>query len=139
MGRKVYITRSVSICAAHRLHSSRLSDEENANVYGKCNHIHGHGHNYRIEVTLCGIPDEYGMVMNLTKLKKIMEDVIMKPMDHKFIDKDIEYFQTVPSTAENIAIYIWDEMKKRIKEGLLYEVRIRETDNNVAYYKGEES
>lgn len=59
-------------------------------------------------------------------------------MDHKFLDKDVDYFKTHPSTAENIAIYIWDEMKKELKdEKILYEVRIEETGNNVAFYRGE--
>lgn len=139
MPRIVYISRSVSICTAHRLHAKHLSDEENRKVYGKCNHIHGHGHNYCITVTLRGPTDDCGMVMNLTDLKHIMEDVIVKEMDHKFIDKDVEYFKEHPSTAENIAIYIWDRIKPKIPKDLLFEVKIQETNNNVALYRGEES
>lgn len=115
---------------------------------------------HRITVTVRGRPDEYGMVMNLTYLKSIMEvieveisefiltitihllsmfrqKVIIDRMDHKFLDKDVEYFKTNPSTAENIAIYIWEEMKKELADNLLYEVRIDETGNNTAFYRGE--
>ena len=50
--------------------------------------------------------------MNLTDLKEYMELAIMKPMDHKNLDKDIEFFKTSPSTTENVAIYIWQRMKE---------------------------
>ncbi len=50
----VYITRRESFSAAHRLHSSQLTDEENRDLFGKCNHVHGHGHNYRLEATVRG-------------------------------------------------------------------------------------
>lgn len=38
----------------HRLHSPHLTSEENISVFGKCNSTNGHGHNYKVEVTLCG-------------------------------------------------------------------------------------
>lgn len=139
MQRIVYISRSVEISSAHRLHVQNLSDEENANIYGKCNHVNGHGHNYRITLTLRGPTNRYGMMMNLTELKDIMEKVVVEQMDHKCIDMDIEYFKSVPSTAENIAIYIWDEVTKLLPGSQLYEVRIDETGKNAAFYRGEEN
>lgn len=42
-----YITRTETFSAAHRLHSIQLSAEENKELYGKCNHPHFHGHNYK--------------------------------------------------------------------------------------------
>lgn len=42
-----YITRTEIFSAAHRLHSTQLTDEENKILYGKCNHPHFHGHNYK--------------------------------------------------------------------------------------------
>ena len=46
--------RRYMLSASHRLHSQALSAEENRAVYGKCNHPHGHGHNYVIELLVCG-------------------------------------------------------------------------------------
>lgn len=46
----VYISKTVSLSAAHRLHSNMLTDEENQKIYGKCNHLNGHGHNYKVKV-----------------------------------------------------------------------------------------
>ncbi|XP_019938285.1 6-pyruvoyl tetrahydrobiopterin synthase [Paralichthys olivaceus] len=133
-----YITRIQSFSACHRLHSIHLSDEENRKVYGKCNNPHGHGHNYKVEVTVRGKIDRVtGMVMNLTDLKRCIEDVIMTPLDHKNLDKDVPYFANVVSTTENLAVYIWDNMVKALLPNLLYEIKIHETDKNIVIYRGE--
>ncbi|XP_035514524.1 6-pyruvoyl tetrahydrobiopterin synthase [Morone saxatilis] len=133
-----YITRVQSFSACHRLHSIHLSDEENKRVYGKCNNPNGHGHNYKVEVTVRGKIDRHtGMVMNLTDLKKAIEEVIMTPLDHRNLDKDVPYFASVASTTENLAVYIWDNMVKALPPNLLYEIKIYETDKNVVIYRGE--
>ncbi|XP_032393991.1 6-pyruvoyl tetrahydrobiopterin synthase [Etheostoma spectabile] len=133
-----HITRAQSFSACHRLHSIHLSDEENKRVYGKCNNPNGHGHNYKVEVTVRGKIDSLtGMVMNLTDLKRCIEEVIMVPLDHKNLDKDVPYFANVVSTTENVAVYIWDNMVKVLPSNLLYEIKIHETDNNIVIYRGE--
>ncbi|XP_029311776.1 6-pyruvoyl tetrahydrobiopterin synthase [Cottoperca gobio] len=133
-----YITRAQSFSACHRLHSVHLSDEENKRIYGKCNNPNGHGHNYKVEVTVRGKIDFLtGMVMNLTDLKRCIEEVIMIPLDHKNLDKDVPYFAKVVSTTENVAVYIWDNMVKVVPPSLLYEIRIYETDKNIVIYRGE--
>ncbi|XP_046888291.1 6-pyruvoyl tetrahydrobiopterin synthase [Hypomesus transpacificus] len=133
-----YITRVQSFSACHRLHSKCLSDEDNKRVFGKCNNPNGHGHNYKVEVTVRGKIDRHtGMVMNLTDLKKYIEEVIMIPLDHKNLDRDVPYFSDVVSTTENVAVFIWDSLCTVIPDGLLYEVKIHETDKNIVVYRGE--
>ncbi|KAM9837227.1 6-pyruvoyl tetrahydrobiopterin synthase [Aulostomus maculatus] len=133
-----YITRVQCFSACHRLHSVHLSDEDNQRVYGKCNNANGHGHNYKVEVTVRGKIDRVtGMVMNLTDLKRGIEDVIMTPLDHKNLDKDVPYFAGVASTTENVAVYIWDNMVKVLPPTLLHEIKIHETDKNIVVYRGE--
>ncbi|MGE0617155.1 MAG: 6-carboxytetrahydropterin synthase, partial [Bacteriovoracia bacterium] len=69
---KVYITRRETFSAAHRLHNPAFSDAENVRVYGICNNLKGHGHNYELEVVIAGEVDrETGMIMNLVELKQI--------------------------------------------------------------------
>ena len=46
----IQISRKEEISCAHRLHSIHLTDQENKEIYGKCNNIHGHGHNYAFKV-----------------------------------------------------------------------------------------
>ncbi|XP_040032619.1 6-pyruvoyl tetrahydrobiopterin synthase [Gasterosteus aculeatus] len=133
-----YITRVQSFSACHRLHSVHLSEDDNKAVYGKCNNPNGHGHNYKVEVTVRGKIDRVtGMVMNLTDLKKCIEDVIMTPLDHKNLDQDVPYFRSVVSTTENVAVHIWNEMIKVLPPNLLHEIKIHETDKNIVIYRGE--
>lgn len=76
--------------------------------------------------------------MNMTELKKFMEEAIMKPMDHKNLDKDVEYFLCRPSTTENLTVFIWNRMKEVMRTPeLLYEVEVYETENNIVKYRGE--
>uniref|UniRef100_A0A2K5F1Q1 6-pyruvoyl tetrahydrobiopterin synthase n=1 Tax=Aotus nancymaae TaxID=37293 RepID=A0A2K5F1Q1_AOTNA len=120
----------MSFSASHRLHSKFLSDEENLKLLGKCSNPNGHGHNYKVVVTIHREIDPVtGMVMNLADRKKYMEDVIMQPFDHKNLNMDV--------TTENVAVYIWDNLQKVLPVGVLYKAKVHETDNNIVVYKGE--
>ncbi|XP_070164203.1 6-pyruvoyl tetrahydrobiopterin synthase [Polyergus mexicanus] len=134
-----YLTRKVQISCCHRLNSTFLNEHENARVYGKCNNIWGHGHNYTIEVTVRGpIDPSTGMILNLTDLKDSMQKVVIDEMDHKNIDKELDHFTNTVSTSENIAVYIFEQLKKQMSNPeLLYEVKVHETDKNVMYFRGE--
>ncbi|XP_049787693.1 6-pyruvoyl tetrahydrobiopterin synthase [Schistocerca cancellata] len=134
-----YLTRREIFSACHRLHSPQLTDEENRVTYGKCNNFHGHGHNYVVEVTLRGpVAADTGMVMNISDLKKYMNEAIMDVMDHKNLDKDVPYFKDIVSTTENVAIFIWNNLKSLLPNPeILYEVKIHETEKNIVIYRGE--
>ncbi|KAM3830755.1 6-pyruvoyl tetrahydrobiopterin synthase isoform 2-T2 [Vipera latastei] len=96
--RRARVSRRAAFSASHRLHSPSLSDEENRKLFGKCNNPNGHGHNYKVEVTVQGeINPLTGMVINLTDLNAYIEEAIMEPLDHKNLDKDVPYFADVVS------------------------------------------
>ncbi|RKP14694.1 6-pyruvoyl tetrahydrobiopterin synthase [Piptocephalis cylindrospora] len=146
MPRIAYVSRTETFSAAHRLHSPHLSDEENAQVYGKCNHASGHGHNYTVTVLVRGRVDERtGMVVNLVNLKAHLRQNVLEPLDHHHLDLDVPYFASHPSTAENIAIFIWELLEPLVRADdpsehgpRLHEVRVQETPANIAIYRGEE-
>lgn len=137
----VYLTRRECLSACHRLHSQYLTDAENLETFGKCNNPNGHGHNYAIEVTVKGRVDpKTGMVMNITDLKKVMNQAIMDQIDHKNIDLDIPYFKEnrVVSTTENVTVFMWNEVKCRLPQNVhLHEIKVWETDKNIVVYRGE--
>ncbi|XP_047673877.1 6-pyruvoyl tetrahydrobiopterin synthase isoform X2 [Tachysurus fulvidraco] len=114
-----YITRVQSFSACHRLHSKSLTDEENERIFGKCNNPNGHGHNYKVEVTVQG------------------KEGILKPLDHKNLDLDVPFFANTVSTTENLAVFIWDNMVKLLPPNMLYEIKVHETDKNIVVYRGE--
>ncbi len=107
--REIRITRVVGFSAAHRYHVDALSDEENRRLFGKCNRPHGHGHNYRLEVTVGGPVDPVtGMVMNLADLDRLLRVQVVEPLDHSFLNYDVEYFAAVVPTCENIVLWLRD-------------------------------
>lgn len=134
----VYITRKAGFSASHRLHSNALSDAENKAIFGKCNNPNGHGHNYVLEVTVKGEVDpKNGMVMNLVDLKKAMEEAIINEVDHKHLNYDVPVFKEINPTAENMVVVFWKLLEMHLPKGLLHEVKLFETENNVAVYRGE--
>jgi 6-pyruvoyltetrahydropterin/6-carboxytetrahydropterin synthase len=108
----INITRVVGFCAAHRYHSEQLSEDENRRVFGKCNRPHGHGHNYRLEVTVAGSVDPVtGMVMNLADLDRILREVVVGPLDHSFLNFDVPHFADTVPTCENIVLWLLGELE----------------------------
>ncbi|XP_055905302.1 6-pyruvoyl tetrahydrobiopterin synthase-like [Eupeodes corollae] len=133
-----FLTRRETFSACHRLNSQYLTAEENRETYGKCNNKNGHGHNYIVKVTVRGpIDPRTGMVMNINDLKGAMNAVITKTLDHKNLDIDVDYFEKIPSSMENISVYIWDKLSINLKNPeLLYEIEIHETEKNSVVYRG---
>ena len=134
----VYLTRRTTFSAAHRLWSRHLTDEENNEIYGKCAHPYGHGHNYVLEVTVRGEPDpKTGMVMNLTDMKRITNEQIIDWVDHRHLNYEVPWLEDVIPTTELLVIKFWERLVDSFPAGLLYEVTLHETENNSASYRGE--
>ena len=138
----VEITRREEFSASHRLHDSRLSPEENRELYGICNNPNGHGHNYELEVTVRGVVPASGMVMNLTVLMGILRGKILPLLDHKHLNHDVPFLESVIPTAENVAVALWNEIEPEIRryEGCrLHRIRLYESRNNLVDYYGTEA
>jgi 6-pyruvoyltetrahydropterin/6-carboxytetrahydropterin synthase len=134
----VYLTRRTTFSAAHRLWSNYLSEEENYAIYDKCANPNGHGHNYVMEVTIRGMLDPHtGMVMNLTDIKQITDEQVIKWVDHRHLNYDVPWLEGVIPTAEVLAIKFWERLEQGFPKGQLYEVKLYETENNSASYRGE--
>jgi 6-pyruvoyltetrahydropterin/6-carboxytetrahydropterin synthase len=134
----VLLTRSFDFAASHRLHAPGLSNEENLEIFGKCNNPLGHGHNYGVEVTVAGDPDPVtGMIVDLEKLDAVLYTEIMGRFDHKNLNADTEEFRGVNPTSENLTLAIWKILEKTIPEpARLYRVIVKETDRNYFEYYG---
>ncbi len=136
----VYITRKEHFCAAHKLYNKHWSPEENNKVFGKCASPNFHGHNYDIYVTIKGkINPESGFVINLFELSDILKHDVVELLDHKNLNLDIEYFKIQLPSIENLSVFIWNLINKKIKRtgAQLHCIKIQETENNFAEYYGE--
>jgi 6-pyruvoyltetrahydropterin/6-carboxytetrahydropterin synthase len=126
--------RGYRFSAAHRLHSPALSPDENVDLYGKCNNAAGHGHDYRVEVTVGGAIDATtGMVVNLVDLDGAVGPVLDE-LDHTHLDRQQPWFAARPSTGENIVVFLWERFAAALGVDRLAGVRLWETPNNVFDY-----
>ncbi len=133
----IFITRKLEFCASHRLYNPSFSDEKNAEVFGLCNNPNGHGHNYVLEVTVRGeVAPETGMVLDLKKLKKIVENEIILKVDHKNLNVDVSFLDGIIPTAENLAIKFWEIIEAKLEEGTLHEIKLYESPRNIVVYQG---
>ena len=134
----VYLTRRASFSASHRLWSDQLTEAENYVMYEKCANPHGHGHNYIVEVTVQGVPDpRTGMVLNPTDLKHVMNEQVVMWVDHKHLNYDVPWLEGSIPTTEVLVIKFWERLAELLPTGMLYEVKLHETENNVASHRGE--
>jgi len=130
----VRLSKRYGFAASHRLHSPALTDEVNRETYGKCNNPYGHGHNYEVELTVCGTVDPVtGRVVDLGLLDALAEKQILVPFRHRNLNEEVTAFRTTVPTTENLGL----EVDRRLREAWpetfprLEKVRIWETDRNI--------
>jgi 6-pyruvoyltetrahydropterin/6-carboxytetrahydropterin synthase len=135
---KVELGRRYRFAASHRLHSAKLSEEENHRLYGKCNNPHGHGHNYVLEISLSGDVDPAtGMIANLADLDGFVEREILEPFDHRSLNEEVPAFRDQVPTTENLCIEIFRRLKP-FSPAKLERVRVEETSNNSFEYTADD-
>jgi 6-pyruvoyltetrahydropterin/6-carboxytetrahydropterin synthase len=138
-GVKIELGRRYRFAASHRLHSEKLSAEENSRVYGKCNNPYGHGHNYVVEISVSGPVDPAtGMIANLADLDGFVKREVIEAFDHRSLNEEVAAFRKKVPTTENVCIEIYERLK-HFPKAKLERVRIEETANNSFEYAGEES
>lgn len=133
----VTISRKAHFNAAHRLYRKDWTFEQNDAVFGKCNNPNFHGHNYELTVSVTGAVDpETGFVMDAKVLAAIIKEEVEDPFDHKNLNVDVAEFENLNPTAENIAVVIWNKIRKKIASKFELEVVLYETPRNFVTYKG---
>jgi 6-pyruvoyltetrahydropterin/6-carboxytetrahydropterin synthase len=132
------VIRKEHFNAAHRLYNPDWSAEKNDRVFGKCNNPNFHGHNYELLVKLIGQPDpETGYVYDMKQLSNLIRNEIIKPFDHRNLNRDVPEFQQLNPTAENIAMVIWQKLRKQIDQQYELKITLYETERNIVEYPGE--
>ncbi len=138
-GLHIELGRRYKFAASHRLHSEKLSAEENSRVYGKCNNPHGHGHNYVVEISVSGTVDPAtGMIVNLADLDGFVEREVIEAFDHRSLNEEVPVFRKQVPTTENVCMEIFKRLK-HFPLAKLERVRVEETGNNSFEYAGEAS
>ena len=134
---KVSVSRTAQFNAAHRLNNPKWNSEMNSEIFGKCNLPNYHGHNYVLIATVRGeIDPETGFVVDLKVLNDIIIDEVVAKFDHKNLNLDTAEFKNLNPTAENIAVVIWNLLRKRLNAELHLKVTLYETERNFVEYEG---
>jgi len=108
--------------------TSNFSSAHKLNGYeGLCKNLHGHNWKVRIGI-LCEKVDKIGMTIDFGEVKKNLNDILTM-LDHTYLN-DLEFFKENNPTSENIAKFIYHEMKKRItvQDCSMAEVEVWESD-----------
>lgn len=128
---RVAVFRKEHFNAAHRLNNPNWSDEMNERVYGKCNNLNYHGHNYELIVQVIGeIDPETGYVMDMKVLSDLIKVEILNRFDHRNLNLDTPEFANINPSAENIAIVIYDKLREKLNSSLELKIRLYETERN---------
>ena len=135
MSKKVAVFGKEHFNTAHRLFNPGWDDETNEKIFGKCSLPNFHGHNYELEVKVVGEPDpQTGYVMDMKVLSDLIKNEIHSRFDHKNLNLDTEEFKGVNPTAENIAIVIYELLRKKIESKFDLQIRLYETPRNYVEY-----
>jgi 6-pyruvoyltetrahydropterin/6-carboxytetrahydropterin synthase len=135
----VQVIRRERFNAAHRLFNPNWTDEKNESVFGKCSNKNWHGHNYTLFVTVEGKVDpDTGYVIDLKILSDMIKHKIVDKMDHRNLNLEVDFMKDTITTAENIAIKIFEELESDIQStgNKLHCIKLYETENNYVEYYG---
>ena len=132
------VTRRYGFAASHLLDAPQLSGEENRRLYGKCNNPFGHGHNYVVEVSAHGPLDpRTGRAVDVEALDDLVRRHVLEPFDHRNLNEDVNSFQGLSPTSENLLVEICGRLKRNWSTAFpgewprLEKVRIAETPRNI--------
>jgi 6-pyruvoyltetrahydropterin/6-carboxytetrahydropterin synthase len=134
----VYVTRKVHFNGAHKLFNPSWTEEQNDAVFGKCANTNWHGHNFDMYVTVKGTPNpDTGFVMDLKKLKIVLEDKVVSKLDHRNFNLDVDFLKGVMPSIENIVMKIWEQIEDEMpEEAMLHCIKLYETENQYVEYYG---
>ncbi len=136
---RVRVTRRLHFAAAHRLARSDWSAEKNGAVFGLCANPNWHGHNYELDVTVDGdIDPETGYVLDLKVLRDLVEERVIRELDHRNLNLDVGWMEGVNPTTENLVVAMWDRLVDEMPDGVeLVRLVLYETPRNYVEYTGE--
>jgi 6-pyruvoyltetrahydropterin/6-carboxytetrahydropterin synthase len=134
----IRVTRRYEFSASHRLHAASLTEDENRRLYGECNNPFGHGHNYVLEVSVRGPVDaRSGRAVDPAALDRLVSERVIRAFDHKNLNQQIEDFERIVPTTENLGLLIHERLKQAWPDVFsgpwpqLEKVRIAETARNI--------
>lgn len=127
----ILVTRCYAFSAAHRLFVREWDDGRNEAVFGECGRPEGHGHNYRLEVTVCGSPDpETGLATDRAGLDRLVRAEVLDRLDHRDLLPILRSDGYSTATSENVCRWVLGRLTAAAPDLALRRVGLRETEKN---------
>jgi 6-pyruvoyltetrahydropterin/6-carboxytetrahydropterin synthase len=133
--RMIYFSEKFEFAAAHRLWNDEFSEQRNFEVFGKCANPAGHGHNYVVEVVVKVPVGENNF--HISDFEKIVDDELIKVVDHRNLNAEVAQFSRVNPTVENIAVFAFNRLAGKFREAPLHCVTVWENDSTCCSYYGQ--
>jgi 6-pyruvoyltetrahydropterin/6-carboxytetrahydropterin synthase len=130
------LQRRYRFSASHLYRRPEWSEEENRRRFGKCANLPGHGHNYRLFVTVEGTVDPVtGFVVDLGALDALVAARVIERLDHQHLNAALPEFgegQQIPS-SENLVRWIQGQLTGHLPHGaVLASLRLEEDEDLAA-------
>ena len=134
------LERRYRFSASHLYRRPDWTEEENRRRFGKCANLPGHGHNYRLWVTVQGSVDPAtGFVADLGVLDALINERILDRLDHQHLNVALPEFaegKAIP-TSENLIRWILDQLAGQLPPGnALVKLRLEEDEDLAAEWVG---
>jgi len=101
-------------------------------LYGKCNNPYGHGHDYVLDITVTGTPDDSGQIVRREALDAVVRERVLARFDHRNLNTDVPELMGVVPTTESLALAIENTLANGWPlAAKLARVRISETERNI--------
>jgi 6-pyruvoyltetrahydropterin/6-carboxytetrahydropterin synthase len=129
-----YFCEKFEFAATHKLWNDNFSEQRNLDVFGKCANPTGHGHNYvaEVEVSMPAARDDF----RISDFERTVDNELIKLLDHRNLNTDLDHFSRTNPTVENIAVFAWNRLVGKLGKGALHRVTVWETDKTYCSYYG---
>jgi 6-pyruvoyltetrahydropterin/6-carboxytetrahydropterin synthase len=138
---KISLERRYRFSASHLYRRPDWSEDENRARFGKCSNLPGHGHNYRLFVTVRGEVDPVtGFIVDLGRLDSLVAERVVERLDHQHLNAALPEFAeggAIPS-SENLVQWIHGQLADRLPEAVeLAGLRLEEDEDLAAEWRAD--
>lgn len=115
------------------------SKEKNEELFGVCANENWHGHNFDLYVTIKGKVDaDTGFLFDVKKLSKLIQEYVIKKLDHKNLNLDVDFLQGKMCSTETLAMEIWKQLQPNLPINVtLHCIKLYETPRIYVEYFGD--
>jgi len=130
----LHFSEKFEFAAMHKLWNDAFSEQRNFEVFGKCAHPTGHGHNYIVDVTV-SMPASAAR-FETGRFQQTVETELISLLDHKNLNADLDEFREVIPTVENLAAFAWRRLVGKFDPVQLHSVTVWESDRTYCTCSG---